>query len=130
MTTHYIEKKIMIKEDRMEHDIIFSLLKLSNEFPRLSKYLAAIEQENTKEDKRIINLKELIPYLDSLELNLKDYRKTERGNKLNNLVMFYSIGNSIYSSGDDLDILGSELEDKQECVGSEGEMLKSIVVEE
>lgn len=77
----------MINENQCENEILYTFLKLNDEFPKLSKILTAIDQSNSI-DIKSIDLKKLVPYFEELEQQIKFYRQTERGHKLSNLLKF------------------------------------------
>lgn len=92
----------MIKEDRQEHEIIYTLIQLNKEFPQLSKYVKSTLSPETEDSEESVQQQKLLDYFESLEQLLKNYKKTERGEKLSNLAKFEPTGYPIYPPSDDI----------------------------
>lgn len=92
----------MKKEHSHEDEILYTFMKLNDEFPELSKIIKSIEQNNKDENKENINLKKLVPYFESLEQLIKEFKETENGSKINNLVKFKLDGYPVYPPTEDI----------------------------
>ncbi len=92
----------MIKEERQEHELLYTFMQLNKEFPELSKYLTSILPKEEDDNKKRPQLKKLVSYFESLEQQMKDYKKTEHGEKLSKLVKVEPTGYPVYPPSDDI----------------------------
>ncbi|MFA7325812.1 MAG: hypothetical protein WC121_04050 [Candidatus Kapaibacterium sp.] len=92
----------MIKEQRQEHELLYTFMQLNKEFPELSNFITSILPEEADENKKSPQLKKLVSYLESLEQQINDYKKTEHGEKLSKLVKVEPTGYPVYPPSDDI----------------------------
>jgi hypothetical protein len=141
----------MKTKTELEHSIISVTTKINQKFPELTKYINEMPVNISENNQEEINTKNLIDYHNSLVELLEKYSKTHtsmgyeypdaddiynRGkiesevnpNDLSKIKTANEEEGSLNEkdfnddmSSDDLDIPGSELDDQQECVGSEDE---------
>lgn len=101
----------MIIDDRKEHEIIYTFMKLNEEFPELSKIIKSIEQKSTDENSEKIALRKLVPYFESLDQLVKEFRATDKGSRLGDLVKFKLDGYPFSPLTDDIyDEIKKEME--------------------
>jgi hypothetical protein len=129
-----------------EQDILSITIKIHKLFPELSKYIAEMPETFSNDVKEITNGKTLKEYFNSLENMLQEYSKTHVNGDENNTIPasltypaledIYNKGNKVTNeeeelwnensfskvgSSNGLDVPGSELDDRQESIGSEDE---------
>lgn len=92
----------MIKEERKEHEIIYTFMQLNSEFPELSKFITSVLPKDVDDNNKNTQLKKFFTYFDTLEQLVKEYKKTERGQKLSDLVGFDPTGYPVYPPSDDI----------------------------
>jgi hypothetical protein len=92
----------MIKEERQEHELLFTFMQLNKEFPELSKFITSILQKETNNINNSHKLKKLVSYFESLEQQIEDYKKTVHGEKISKLVKAEPTGYPVYPPSDDI----------------------------
>ena len=136
----------MKTKEAQEQDILRITIKIHELFPELSKYIAEMPEIFSNDVKEITNGKTLKEYFNSLENMLQEYSKTHVNGDENNTIpasLTYPASEDIYNKGNKvtneeeelwnengfskvgssngLDVPGSELDDRQESIGSEDE---------